>query len=236
MSVPTLLLLHAFPLDARMWDGVRGLLEERGRRAVAPTLPVAPGRRTLAAWADDVLTRTDGPLVPVGVSVGGYLAFELWRRAAGRIRALVLCDCRATADDEEARAGRAHSIETIRSGGPAALWHEMEDRLLAPSASREMRDRAREIALDRDPDDLVATVEAIRDRPDSTPALAMITAPVLVVVGEDDALVPLADAAALATAIPGARLRAIPQAGHLPPLERPAAFTAVVSSFLAEVA
>jgi pimeloyl-ACP methyl ester carboxylesterase len=78
-------------------------------------------------------------------------------------------------------------------------------------------------------------VEAIRDRPDSTETVATISAPTLVVVGEEDAMVPLADAAALANALPHGRLRAIPRAGHLTPLERPEAFAAVVTAFLDEV-
>jgi 3-oxoadipate enol-lactonase len=232
----TLLLLHAFPLDARMWDDVgRGLLA-RGRQVLAPTLPVSPDRRTMGDWAEDVLGLATAPLVPVGVSVGGYLAFELWRRAPERIRALVLCDTRASAEPPDGRATRDRAIETIREGGAEAIWRELEDRVLAPAATRAVRERAREIAVSRDPQNLVATIEAIRDRPDSTESVATISVPTLVVVGEDDRIVPPADAAALAEALPLGRLRVIPQAGHVPPLERPESFEAVVAGFLEEVA
>lgn len=232
----TLLLLHAFPLDARMWDVVRDGLAERGDAVLAPTLPVSADRRTLADWAEDVLGLTEERIVPIGVSVGGYLSFELWRRAPGRIAELVLCDTRAGPEPEDGRASRERTIATIRAGGPGALWRETEDRVLAPSASGDVRERARAIALDRDPEALVATVEAIRDRPDSAGTLATISVPTLVVAGEDDRIVPLAEAAALASAIPDGRLRTIPQAGHLPPLERPQAFTAVLTAFLEETA
>ena len=235
MSGPTLLLLHAFPLDARMWDEVVPPLGARGLRTASPTLPVSPERRNLGSWAEDVLGAVEGSFVPVGVSVGGYLSFELWRRAPDRVTALVLCDTRAGAESAEGRAGRERTIATIRSRGPEAVWRELEDRVLSPAASRDVRERAAAIAASREPEELVATVEAIRDRPDSSSTLATISVPALVVNGEDDAIVPLAEAAALASAIPGARLRAIPQAGHLAPFERPAAFAAAVGAFLEDV-
>ena len=215
-----------------MWDEVGPSLGARGVRTVAPTLPVSPGRRDLGSWAEDVLRTIDGSFVLVGVSVGGYLTFELWRRAPDRSTALVLCDTRAEAESDEGRAGRERTIATIRSGGSEAVWRELEDRVLSPTASREVRERARAIAASREPEALVATVEAIRDRLDSTSTLGTISVPALVVNGEDDAIVPLAEAAALANGIPGARLRAIPQAGHLAPFERPEAFTAAVAAFV----
>jgi pimeloyl-ACP methyl ester carboxylesterase len=236
MPEATLLLLHAFPFDARMWEGVRGRFVERGRTMLSPSLPLAPERRGMADWAEDVLGLASDPVIPVGVSLGGYLAFELWRRAPQRIPALVLADTRATAEPPEGRLARERAIETIREGGPEALWLTMEDRLLRPAAPREVRERARELVLDRDPTTLVATVEAIRDRPDSTATVPTISAPTLVLVGEEDAIVPLAEAAALANALPTGRLRAIPQAGHVPPLEQPEAFAALVLAFLQDVA
>ena len=189
----------------------------------------------MGEWAEDVLALTDSAVVPIGASMGGYLAFELWRRASERIPALVLADTRAQAESAEGREGRDRTIAEICDGGAEALWRGLEDRVLAAGASREVRDRARELALSKEPYELVAAVEAIRDRPDSTETVAEITAPALVVVGEEDALVPLADAAALANALPEGRLRSIPGAGHLAPLERPESFAAVVAAFLDEV-
>jgi pimeloyl-ACP methyl ester carboxylesterase len=230
-----LLLLHAFPFDARMWDDVRPPFEERGWAVLAPSLPLKPSRRTMAEWAEDVLGLTDEPVIPVGVSMGGYLAFELWRRAPGRIPALILCDTRAASEPPEGKAVRDRTIDEIGAGGAEAVWRSLEDRLLAGAASREVRDRARRLALDQDPESLIAAVEAIRDRPDSTETVATIVVPALVVVGEEDAIVPQADAAVLATALPNGRLRVLPGAGHVPPLERADALVAVVAGFLEEV-
>jgi 3-oxoadipate enol-lactonase len=229
----TALLLHAFPLDARMWDETRTELGEVA--VVAPTLPPQGGGRTLAGWAAAVLRLVEGEIVPVGVSMGGYLAFELWRQAPERLSGLVLSDTRAGPETDEGRAGRERTIELIRERGAAGLWEEMEAKLFSPGAEPEVVALARSIALDRSQDDLVTCLEAIRDRPDSRPTLPTIDVPTLVVVGENDELTPPHEAAAIASGIAGAKLVTIPESGHLPPLERPGAFLASLRALLAEV-
>lgn len=230
----TVLLLHAFPLDARMWDETRRELGEE-LAIVAPTLPPEGGGRTLATWADAVLGLVEGEVVPVGVSMGGYLAFELWRQAPERISGLVLSDTRAGPETDEGRAGRERTIELIRERGATGLWEEMEPKLFSPGAEPEVVERARSIALERNPGDLVTCVEAIRDRPDSRPTLPTIDVPTRVLVGEKDELTPPPEAAAIASGIAGAKLVAIPESGHLPPLERRGAFRASLRALLAEV-
>lgn len=238
MSAPragfTVLLLHAFPLDAGMWDETRRELGQDITTA-APTLPPEGGGRTLSGWAEAILGLVEGDIVPVGVSMGGYLAFELWRQAPERISGLVLSDTRAGPETDEGRVGRERTIELIRERGAAGLWEEMEPKLFSPAADPEVVKRARSLALGRDPDDLVACVEAIRDRPDSRPTLPTIDVPTLVVVGEKDELTPPPEAAAIASGIPGAKLVTIPESAHLPPLERSGAFLASLRTLLAQV-
>ena len=229
----TVLLLHAFPLDAGMWDETRRELE--GVAVVAPSLPPEGGGRTLSGWAAAVLGLVEGEIVPVGVSMGGYLAFELWRQAPERISGLVLSDTRAGPETDEGRAGRERTIELIREHGAVGLWGEMEPKLFSPAAEPEVVALARSIALDRSQDDLVTCLEAIRDRPDSRPTLPTIDVPTLVVVGENDELTPPHEAVAIASGIAGAKLVTIPESGHLPPLERPGAFLASLRALLAEV-
>ena len=229
----TVLLLHAFPLDARMWDDTRRELAEVA--VVAPTLPPEGGGRTLSGWAAAVLGLAEGEIVPVGVSMGGYLAFELWRQAPERISGLVLSDTRAGPETDEGRVGRERTIELIREDGAVGLWEEMEPKLFSPAAEPEVVAQARSIALERSPSDLVTCVEAIRDRPDSRPTLPTIDVPTLVLVGEKDELTPSHEAAAIASGIAGAKLVTIPDSGHLPPLERPRAFLSSLRALLAEV-
>jgi 3-oxoadipate enol-lactonase len=229
----TVLLLHAFPLDAGMWDEIRRELGEVA--VVAPSLPPEGGGRTLPGWATAVLGLVEGEIVPVGVSMGGYLAFELWRQASERISGLVLSDTRAGPETDEGRAGRERTIELIREHGAAGLWEEMEPKLFSPSANPEVVERAKSLALGRHPLDLVTCVEVIRDRPDSRPTLLTIDVPTLVLVGGKDELTPPPEASAIASGIRAAKLVAIPESGHLPPLERPEAFLASLRALLAEV-
>ena len=232
---PTVVLLHAFPLDHRMWDGRRETLEAQGFPVVAPDFPGDALQSSLGAWAEDVLGLVEGPIVPVGVSMGGYLAFELWRRAPDRIAALVLADTRAGAETPESRAGRDETIALVRERGADGLWERVRERLFAPGAAADAVERARRIALEQPPAALVAAVEAIRDREDSRETLATITVPVLVVVGEEDALTPPAEAEAIARAVPHARLVRIPGSGHLSPLERPREFDGALLAFLGKL-
>ena len=112
------LLLHAFPLDERMWEPQRDVLA-----AHEVTAPHLYGRgRTMTAWADSIASDTDGELAVVGASMGGYCALALAARAPERVRALLLVGARPDADSDERRAGRADTIELIRTEGPDGLW------------------------------------------------------------------------------------------------------------------
>jgi 3-oxoadipate enol-lactonase len=231
---PTILLLHAFPLDSRMWDGVRDALEAAGYAVVAPDLPGEP-EVAFAAWAHRVLRLVEGDFVPVGVSMGGYLLFELWRQAPERIRAVVLVDTRAAPETPEAREARDELIMVAGEQGVRAVWGRMREKLLAPAATPDAVSRAEQIALEQPITSIVATLEAIRDRADSRPTLSTIGVPALVVVGDEDTLTPPAAAEEIAAGIPNGRLVLIPGCGHLPPLEKPEEFTSALLDFLEEV-
>jgi pimeloyl-ACP methyl ester carboxylesterase len=235
VSRPTVLLLHAFPLDARMWDGQRAALEAAGHGLVAPDLPGPDPELGFDVWARRVLGLVEGPFVPVGCSMGGYLAFELWRQAPGRIAALALVDTRATPDTPEQREARDDAIRLLGEAGGAAFWDDLAPRLFAADVDPAVVARARELALEQPLTGLVAAQETIRDRPDSRPTLATIDVPLLVLVGEDDGMTPPADAEAMAAAVDGARLVRVPGAGHLSPLERPDEVAEALAGFLAEV-
>ena len=228
MSRPHILLLHAFPLDSRMWDDVRAQLETGGWDVHAPELGDGD---SMAAWASAILAETDGPLVPVGSSMGGYLAFELWRQAPERIAGLGLVGTKPGADSAEAKEAREATLRLVADGGVEALWEQLGPKLTAePSA------RARDLVLAQDPGRVAAAVAAIRDRPDSTPLLPEIGVPALVVAGTEDALIPPSESEAMAAALPNARLVLLPGCGHLPPLERPDELTGELLRFLGELA
>jgi pimeloyl-ACP methyl ester carboxylesterase len=214
----TVLLLHAFPLDEQMWEPQRPALE--GHDVIAPRLY---GRgRTMDAWADSIAGETDGELVVVGASMGGYCALALARRAPERVRALLLVGARPDADSEERRAGRADTIELIRGEGPEALWQTMVPKLFKDES------KADERLLFRETEGLIGAVEAIRDREDLTAVASSFLGPLQFVVGEFD---PFVSAAELA----GYDVREIPGAGHLVNRERPDEFNDILRGLLARV-
>jgi pimeloyl-ACP methyl ester carboxylesterase len=228
------LLLHAFPLDARMWDAQVPVLEQAGYEVLAPNLPGREPDSDLGSWAQRLLELAPGEFVPVGVSMGGYIAFELWRRARGRIPALALVDTRASADNEAARAGRAETIARLQAGFDG-FWGDLEPKMFASSSPPDAVARAREIASQQPVENLIATVEALRDRPDSTETLGDIDVPTLVVVGEHDPMTPPASAAEMVAGLAQGRLAVVSGAGHLTPLERPSEFNEELLLFLHEV-
>lgn len=235
VSRPTALLLHAFPLDARMWDDLASVLDEAGYPVVAPDLPGDEPELGFAAWARRVLDLVNGACVPIGCSMGGYLAFELWRQEPERIAALVLADTRATPDTPEQRIARDDSIRVLGEAGHEPFWDDLAPKIFSGSADPAFVERAREIAFEQPLTALVTAQETIRDRADSRPTLPTIDVPVLVLVGEEDRLTPPADAEAMVAALPDARFSRIAGAGHLAPLEQANAVAAEIRDFLLEV-
>jgi 3-oxoadipate enol-lactonase len=224
-----ILLLHAFPLDSRMWASTQAALEEAGHETVAPDLPgPEPGTR-IEAWGERVLGQVDGGFVPVGVSMGGYLTFELWRQARERIPAMVLANTRAGPDTPEGKDARDDTIRVLGEAGRRPFWEELQPKLGMSSEAIER------IVFEQPITGLVAALEALRDRPDSRPTLATIDVPVLVIAGKADQIVPLSEAEAMAAALANARLVRVAGAGHLTPLERPGEFNAALLDFLREV-
>src|SRR5919202_3422533 len=217
----TVLLLHALPLDERMWEPQRAAFDE----LVAPRLY---GRgSSMANWASGILEEVEGDLAAVGASMGGYCALEIARQAPERVRALVLAGARVEADTPERREGRARTIELIRQGGAEALWEDMRPKLFPPGDTEAVA-FARGMALEQRPEELVAAVEASRDRRDSTDVVAGLGRPVLFVAGRDDPFVSPEEAP------PSVEVRAF-DSGHLPSLERPEELNAVLAEFLARV-
>jgi pimeloyl-ACP methyl ester carboxylesterase len=215
----SLVLLHAFPLDERMWEPL-------GRDdAVAPRL-YGLGT-TMDEWAKAVLDQVDGPFLACGTSMGGYCALAIARRAPERLTGLVLAGARVEVDSPERRAGRADTIELIRSHGPSGLWDDMRPKLFPQTASPEVVELARDIALDQDSDDLIRGVEAIRDREDSSSVVASLDLPVVMAVGEHDPFISVDEARASA-----GRVDVFEGVGHLPAMERPDDFNRLLDSLL----
>jgi 3-oxoadipate enol-lactonase len=247
-DLPVLVLAHAFPLGALLWEPqLKGALA--GWRVLAPDLRGFGGSTDERAdgdapviddYADDIagLVRTvvGAPVVLGGLSMGGYAAFAVMRRTPALVRGLILADTRATADSLEGRAARKAMLTLLEREGPHGVALDMMPKLLGATTREQNPDAAETVRRLIKRQSLHGIRDAIvrmMDRPDSTPLLAEITVPTLVVVGDEDVLTPPADSEAIAAALPNASLVRIAGAGHLSNLEQPRAFAASVESFLA---
>lgn len=241
-EVGALLCLHAFPLNARMWEAQQPLVAH-GWRILAPhwlgLQRQQPEANSFDEMAMAVLTLLDRLQVerPVvcGVSMGGYLAFALLRQRPSLARGLVLCDTRAEADPPQAREGRLKMLTLLEQQGVAAVAEEMMPRLLGETTRRtrpEVVERVRQLALSNRAAGVAGVITAMMSRADSTGMLAAIDCPTLIAVGEEDVITPLETSRAMHAAIPGSRLVVFERTGHLPNLEQAERFNDAVSHFL----
>ena len=240
-GVPVLF-VHGFPLDRAMWrHQLAGL--SRWKR-IAPDLrgmgesSGGAEESSMGRYADDLVAVLDavgvGQAVVCGLSMGGYIVFELLRRYPERVRAAVLCDTRPQADTPEARRNRDELAALATERGTDAVGERMVPGLLAPATvadQPEVMTQCRDMARRCSVTGVVGALRAMRERPDSTPLLGAIRVPTLIVVGAEDRVTPPAVADAMAKAIPGARYAVIPGAGHVSPLEQPLATSRALTDF-----
>lgn len=239
-------LLHGYPHDRTLWASQLGALAVPCRTLACDLrgFGESGGRATsVDDYAADVAAWLTGlgieRAVVAGVSMGGYVAFALWRKHPSLVRALILSDTRAKPDDSAAKAKRDEQIDLAQTRGTNVL----ADQLMAGMVGKTTRNQRPEVAervhamIARAPvAGVVGALTALRDRPDSTPTLATIDVPTLIVVGDEDVITPPSEAQAMHAAIPKSQLEIIQGAGHLANLERPANFNHVVSEFLATLA
>ncbi|WP_370934699.1 alpha/beta fold hydrolase [Amycolatopsis sp. cg13] len=234
MTELPLVLLHAFPLDARMWDPVRAPLAER-LRVITPDqrglgrspLPETEAEPDLADAARDVVALLDklelDQVVLGGCSMGGYLAMAVLRQAPERVGGLVLIDTKATADTPEAAQTRLDVANRAETEGVKNWLADANlPNLLADTASADVLARVRELIDAQPPSGVAWAARAMRNRPDSVDLLRETDVPALVIVGERDAITPLDAANTMVEALPDATLAVLPDVGHLTPLEDPA--------------
>jgi pimeloyl-ACP methyl ester carboxylesterase len=225
------LLLHALPLDERMWEPQQEALSEY--EVVAPNL-YGLGGSSIEGWAIAILRQVWDEFAVVGASMGGYVALALARLAPERVRGLVLAGSRADADSPERKQDRVETISLVQQQGADALWQKMKGMLTA-GADADAEARTRELARGQATGDLVAALRAIRDRPDSTDVLASLEAPVVIAVGDQDERLSVDEAKALAKSAKKGRVALFEGAGHLPSIQQPDRFNEELLAFLGKV-
>lgn len=242
--VPTLVLLHGFPMDGRIWQHQLENLSDVAR-VIVPDLPgfgrsISTSAFSIASLADDVrelLRQLNAlPCVLGGLSMGGYVALAFARKYAADLRGLILADTRADADSAEGKIGREKMIGMVRSGGPRAIADAMLPKVLAPTAAPEVVGRLREIMLACPGVTIEHALVAMRDREDATDVLGGLQIPILFIVGEQDVPSPPKVAEEMCRGARHGRLVVIPGAGHVSSMEKPADVTVGIADFLRSAA
>lgn len=237
-------LLHPFPVHHEFWKPVARNLSSR-YQLILPDLrahglsEVGTGTATMAKHAEDLKHLLDAEklskAVFVGVSIGGYILFEFWRKHRSRVQALVLSNTRAEADTEQGRANRMKSIEDARLRGTAPFLDSQIQLLIGESTRRnrpEIAAQARKMMEKMTVNGLVAVQQGMAERPGSVANLREIDVDTLLIAGEEDMLTPLANAQLMQQHIRRARLSVIPKAGHYAAFESPNEFARVLRQFL----
>jgi 3-oxoadipate enol-lactonase len=238
------LLLHAFPAHHGLWLPAAQALINR-YRVILPDLRghgdsgVGDGPATVEKHTADLVRVLDdvqvGRAVIAGVSIGGYVFFEFWRRHRGRVAAVILCNTKAQADTPEARAGRLKSADEVVERGTEPFVESMVPRLLGKTTlnSRpDLVDGARRMMMRMSPAGISAVQRGMAERPDSVATLKTINVPALVIVGEEDTLSTPADAELMRGNLAGSQLKVIPRAGHYAVWEQHEAVGSAVRQFL----
>ena len=242
-SGPAILFLHAFPLSLQMWDGQERLasryrvvrFDARGFGGSG----LGDAVLTMDRIAEDAAILMDrlrlGPVILAGCSMGGYAAFAFAQRHASLLRGLVLGDTRAAADTPEGRKTRGDLAAKVMKEGPQAALDAFLPKLVGETTKKSRADvvaMVKDMILATKPRAIADALHGLAARPDSTSLLREITAPTLVVCGEEDVITPPADAEILHRGIKGSELAVIPRSGHLSSMETPDAFNAALGSFL----
>ncbi len=238
------ILLHPFPVHHEFWLPVAEILASR-YRLIMPDLRghgesgIGEGPATMDKHAADIRSVMDdadvGRAPMVGVSIGGYLLFEFWRKYRGRVAALGLCNTKAPADNAEGRTARLQAANEVLERGTEPFFESMIPKVLAKS-TRESRpdlvDGAMRMMRKMSPEDVAQVQRGMADRPDSVETLKTINVPTLLVTGDEDPLTGAKEAELMRQHIPGSRMQVIPKAGHYSPWEQPDQFARMLRQFL----
>lgn len=236
------LLLHAFPLSSAMWEPQLDMLEKQGYVAIAPNVygvDGSPARRawTFSDYADELAGLLEllgiEQVTVAGLSMGGYQAFELWKRHPGIVASMVLCDTRAESDTPEAALNRQEFIKAVREKGAGEAVRRMLPQVFMEGALRSQEEQLfSSIVMRQSGDTIAETMAAIAGRSDSTPVLETVSCPTTIITGKEDRLTPPVLAASMHRAIPHAENLLLDNAGHLSNMEQPAAFNRLLLNHL----
>lgn len=240
-------LLHPFPANHDFWKpAVQALISRY--RLILPDLRghgdsgVGEGPATMRKQAEDLARVLDDAEVGrapfVGVSIGGYVLFEFWRRQSSRVEALVLCNTKAQADAAEARAARLQAAAEVTERGTEPFFESMVPKLIGQTTRSKRPDLvegALQMMRKMSPQDVASVQRGMAERPDSVETLKTINVPTLILTGDEDLFAGPAEAELMQRNIRGSRMNVIPKAGHYSPWEQPKEVGTLLRQFLDHV-
>jgi 3-oxoadipate enol-lactonase len=237
--------VHGFPFSLEMWSAQTDAVTGAGFRTLAYDVrghgssDVGDGQYTIEAHVDDLFALLDQLKIErtaiVGLSMGGYIALRALEREPARFSAVVLCDTKSEADNDEGRIRRATSARMVKKSGSAAYAAEYVKSMFTEesfTARRAAVESIRQIIARTPPLSIAGTLIALAARTDTSHSLASIAVPALILVGEKDAVTPLPSAQSMHEKIRGSELHVVPAAAHLSNIENPAFFNEKLLSFL----
>jgi 3-oxoadipate enol-lactonase len=247
-SGPPVLLLHPFPANHEFWEPASQKLISR-YRLILPDLRghgesgVGDGPARMEKHAEDIARILDhagvGRLPFVGVSIGGYIFFEFWRRYRGRLAAALLCNTKAGADTPEGKASRLQVASDVLERGTEPFFESMIPRLLGKTTRETRPDlvgRALAMMRKMSPEDVAQVQRGMAERPDSLPTLKTINVPTLLLTGDEDILTGPPEAELMHRSIAGSEMKIVPRAGHFSPWEQSEEVGKILRQFLDSLA
>jgi 3-oxoadipate enol-lactonase len=237
-------LLHPFPADHEFWlPSAQALVSHY--RLILPDLRghgqsgIGEGPATMQKHAADLIrilgdARADRAAF-VGISIGGYILFEFWRRSRERVSALALCNTKAPADSPEAKAARLQAAADVSERGVEPFFQSMVPRLIGKTTRDTRPDRvegALRMMRKMSPEDVSQVQRGMAERLDSISTLKTINVPTLIVTGDEDILTGPPEAEVMQRNIPGSEMKIMPRAGHFSPWEQPELVGTVLRQFL----
>jgi 3-oxoadipate enol-lactonase len=240
-----IVLLHGYPFDRSMWREQIDFLSANGYRAIAPDLrglgeSESSGEiASMDEMARDVAALLDelkiARAVICGLSMGGYVAFELVHQFPARVRALVLAGTRAPADNQQEKENREQQAQRMLAEGMLGIAEPMLAKLLARPTLAEKSEvvaRVREMILRTDPKGAAAAQRGMAARRDYSDDLSRIRAPTLIIAGRDDTIRTPDDAEFMHRGLRKSRLEIVEDAAHLTNMEQPGFFNRVLLNFI----
>lgn len=240
-SKSPVLFIHGYPLSGRLWDAVVEPLRDHYKLIIpdlrgmgrSGTSPLA----SMAQYADDLAALLkhigeERPVVVVSLSMGGYVAFEFFRKYPQRVRAMVLADTRAEPDAPEKAKSREETALKVLTSGSQLVADDMGKVLFGAKASPQLRQEWQAIMTATPKEGVAAALRAMAHRPDSVPTLAQIRVPTLIIVGEEDKITPVDAHRIMNKGIANSQMDIISGAGHMTPVETPQVFVKTLRTFL----